>query len=188
MQEVCRLTVGAQPACPTLVARPRPWPKTSMTHEEWSKTVLKSAPVRAESRASATMRRLERPLCAYIRYHWQRPWPGAFPFHAASQNSSFVQGDCFFVFGVLCRHTVSAATYRNAYKWFAVALFLSLATHVYTFQLFFLVLPSHSQRANCISNAHRWCAVIGKPRSARLELISFHGLVCGFWVVMLKQS
>jgi len=36
--------------------------------------------------------------------------------------------------------------------------------HVLVF-LVFKVLPPHSQRANHIRNAHRWCAVIRKPRS-----------------------
>jgi len=37
------------------------------------------------------------------------------------------------------------------------------------FCFFLCFLPPHSQRANYIRNAHRWCAVISKPRSTRLE-------------------
>ena len=35
--------------------------------------------------------------------------------------------------------------------------------------IFFCVLPPHSYRAYYIRNAHRWCAVTRKPRSAWLE-------------------
>ena len=34
---------------------------------------------------------------------------------------------------------------------------------------FWVVMPPHSQPSNCSRNAHRWCAVIGRPRSARLK-------------------
>jgi len=150
MQEVCRLTVGAQPACPTLVARPRPWPKTTTTHEEWSKTILKSAIVRAERRASARMRRSERLLCAYIWYPWQRPWPGAFPFHAASQNSSFVPGDWprgFLVFFWGCYIATQLALQLQERIQVVRSSTLSLSRYTCIhFSIVCLVLAPHSKR------------------------------------------
>ena len=42
VQEVCWLADGAPTSCPSLIAGPRcPWPKTTITHEKWSKMVLR---------------------------------------------------------------------------------------------------------------------------------------------------
>jgi len=73
VQKLCLLTVGAQPACLTVVARPCPSCGSLQRCHKWSKTALRSALAQQAGHASTVPRGLFIRFRACIRGLWQRP-------------------------------------------------------------------------------------------------------------------